>query len=357
MKISYRCQSCTQKIYLFASKCSVCSNTFCKKCLINIPDSNSNSKDFCQRCHKILDQVPSSTPPKPSEKDLEKATHDFISQIESDPFSTFQNLGKIGEGSSSSVFRVRSQSTLKDYALKQLNSNCNTSAFIEFSQSVLSDCNSILKSFALYYFNNQFFILQELMLCNLETFILQVKIIPENVILFILLEVLKGLEFLHRNHKVHRDVKSQNIFLDASGQAKLGDFGCVAQLTQERQMRTTLIGTPLNLAPEIVMGKDYDARVDIWSLGVVAYEILFKETLFGASRSIYELGQRVVNFRPENLRKSSYARVDEVIRRCLAVDPTERAGAKELVECLQPEVNNGESLRFILQSLASVQAS
>jgi serine/threonine protein kinase len=230
---------------------------------------------------------------------------------------------------------------------------CNTSAYIEFSQSVLSDCDNILKNFALYFHQNQFFILQELMLCNLETFIKKVKIIPETVILFILIEVSKGLEYLHHTHKMHRDIKSQNIFISSSGQVKLGDFGCVAQLTQEREMRTTLVGTPLNLAPEIVMGKDYDVKVDIWSLGIVAYEMLFKETPFEASRSIFDLGQKVVNFKLESLKRSNYDRIDEVIRRCLVMNPVLRVSAKELVDWGGCQVNHEECVRFILQSLAS----
>lgn len=79
---------------------------------------------------------------------------------------------------------------------------------------------------------------------------------------------------MHRRNIVHRDIKSDNILINNNGDLKLADFGYAAQLTLERDNRTTKVGTVCWMAPELILGKSsYDARVDIWSLGIFALEL------------------------------------------------------------------------------------
>ena len=93
--------------------------------------------------------------------------------------------------------------------------------------------------------------------------------IPEEVMSFILYEVLNGLICLHNNHRIHRDIKSDNILLSLNGDVKLGDFGYAAQLTTDQDHRKSIVGTPSWMAPELANGSGYDIKVDIWSLGIV----------------------------------------------------------------------------------------
>lgn len=97
--------------------------------------------------------------------------------------------------------------------------------------------------------------------------------IDEDVIAYICREILLGLDFMHKKNKVHRDLKSDNILVNKEGDIKIADFGFATQLTAERQHRKSVVGTPAWMAPELILKKDYDEKVDIWSVGIIALEL------------------------------------------------------------------------------------
>lgn len=84
---------------------------------------------------------------------------------------------------------------------------------------------------------------------------------------------MKALLYIHSLHRIHRDIKSDNILLNDEGEVKIADFGYAAQLTQQQQKRNTVVGTPYWMAPELIRGHDYGIKVDIWSLGIMVMEM------------------------------------------------------------------------------------
>lgn len=95
----------------------------------------------------------------------------------------------------------------------------------------------------------------------------------EPVLGYVLKQCLQGLEFLHRNHLVHRDIKPDNVLWDTTGRVKLADFGLVVVLTKETPQCNNMAGTCGYRAPEILNRKYYGCKVDVWSLGVLAMEL------------------------------------------------------------------------------------
>lgn len=184
---------------------------------------------------------------------------------------------KIGEGGSGCVFIVRKQGTNEEFALKKVvpkSKKEENDLLNEIALMQLSAHPNVLRYYESYQTDRYIWMVIELMRCNLTELIeTRAGQIPEPFMALIFRETIRGLESLHLEHRIHRDIKSDNILIALNGSVKIGDFGYAAQLTQERSLRCTVVGTPSWMAPELVIGSQYDAKVDVWSLGIVGLEL------------------------------------------------------------------------------------
>ena len=101
------------------------------------------------------------------------------------------------------------------------------------------------------------------------------------------------MKHIHDRKIIHRDIKGANVFLTKKGIVKIGDFGIAKVLSHTIQKARTMVGTPYYLSPEIIQSKPYNSKTDIWSMGVMLYELCALKPPFDAP-SIHLLSMKIV---------------------------------------------------------------
>eukprot|EP00730_Choanoeca_flexa_P015919 TRINITY_DN7422_c0_g1_i1.p1 TRINITY_DN7422_c0_g1~~TRINITY_DN7422_c0_g1_i1.p1 ORF type:complete len:734 (+),score=144.65 TRINITY_DN7422_c0_g1_i1:51-2252(+) len=124
-------------------------------------------------------------------------------------------------------------------------------------------------------------------------------VLPEAQVLDYFVQLTMAINYLHNRQVLHRDIKTQNIFLKSNGLLKLGDFGIARVLADGTQAKaTTFAGTPFNMSPEALQGMGYNSKSDMWSLGCVLYEICTLEQPFNGAGLLTLLYQICENSPP-----------------------------------------------------------
>lgn len=164
----------------------------------------------------------------------------------------------------------------------------------------------------------------------------------EQAIATILKQVLQGMDYLHKNGHIHRDIKAGNILLDGDGSVYLADFGVSSSLNENGgRTRKTFVGTPIFIAPEVISpsstGKGgYDYKADIWSFGITALELANGQPPYAEFPPLKVLMMTMQRDPPTLQRdqcKNKYTRqFQHMIEQCLIKDPTKRQSADKLIE-------------------------
>jgi serine/threonine protein kinase len=149
-------------------------------------------------------------------------------------------------------------------------------------------------------------------------------------------QICRGLQAAHEQGIIHRDIKPQNVLVDAKGEAKLMDFG-IARMAETMEGVTQaglIVGTPHYMSPEQVQGKQLDARSDVYSMGVLIYEMLVGRRPFESSSLTGVLTAHITEAPkpPIDLRADIGGAMNAIVLRCLAKEPAARyANAGELL--------------------------
>jgi len=155
----------------------------------------------------------------------------------------------------------------------------------------------------------------------------------------ILAQVCRALEAAHNEGVIHRDLKPQNIMLDKSGRAYVMDFGIARSMLGAGMTQTgALIGAPDYMSPEQAKGQALDARSDLFSVGIIFYEMLSGQVPFDADTTMGKLWKRTNEpARPlDDLDKTIPRPLSDIVRKCLEIDPQKRfASTGELLRQIE----------------------
>ncbi|KAM0749348.1 Pkinase-domain-containing protein [Meredithblackwellia eburnea MCA 4105] len=271
--------------------------------------------------------------PKANEKDIVERLMAICT--DADPTKLYRNLVKIGQGASGGVYTAYQNSTNLCVAIKQMNleqqpkQDLIINEILVMKESRHRNIVNFIDSFLL---KGDLWVVMEYMEGGSLTDVVTCNIMSEGQIAAVSRECLEGLKHLHEHGVIHRDIKSDNILLSLQGDIKLTDFGFCAQIQGETAKRTTMVGTPYWMAPEVVTRKEYGPKVDVWSLGIMAIEMVEGEPPYlneNPLRALYLIatnGSPTIN-NPEQL--SVVFR--DFLKQSLEVDTEKRPSAAQLL--------------------------
>jgi serine/threonine protein kinase/tetratricopeptide (TPR) repeat protein len=247
--------------------------------------------------------------------------------------SHYKILEKLGEGGMGVVYKARDIKLDREVAIKFLPQHLTTDSvekerFVHEAKaaSALNHTN-VTTIYEIDEFEGQTFIVMEY--CEGETLrqVIQKETLSIRKVLDIAVQICEGLTIAHEKGIVHRDIKSDNIMLTPRGQVKIMDFG-LAKLkgaTKLTQSRTTL-GTASYMSPEQAQREEVDHRSDIFSLGVVLYELLTGQLPFRGDHEAAVL-HAIINEEPQPIARfnnQASAKLEDVVSKALAKDRKER---------------------------------
>lgn len=296
-------------------------------------DMAIKNKDAIADCLTLLNDPYRPMPlPNAEEWDREMDKASFIRM--EDPFEFYHGINqRIGEGASGIVYKGTSTATGERVALKVSPASDLQNLKNELAMQRLCNHPNLVGLRDCFLWNNRLWIAMELMDAGCLTEILGQDIdFKEKYIAYVCRNILEALSYLHRNNKLHRDIKSDNVLINSKGEIKLGDFGFAIGLTKEQDRRKSVVGTPFWMAPELIRGAEYNGSVDIWSLGITCLEMAdgeppyYREPPLRALLLIHTSPPPTVK---DPLRWSP--QFLDFLKRCLELNPADRGTASQML--------------------------
>ncbi|KAI8971524.1 kinase-like domain-containing protein [Mycotypha africana] len=253
-----------------------------------------------------------------------------------DPHYIYKRAKRIGQGASGSVYLANHINDNTKVAIKQMELSKQSRLDLIVNEIMImkeSHHNNIVNFLDSFLVRGDLWVVMEFMEGGALTDVIENNEMTEEQIATVCLETAKGLEHLHSQNIIHRDIKSDNVLLDFQGHVKISDFGYCAKLTSQKSKRATMVGTPYWMAPEIVKQKEYGTKVDIWSLGIMAIEMIENEPPYLDEEPLKALYLIATNGTPSLKNANKISReLSNYLAVCLCVDVQVRATAAQLLE-------------------------
>lgn len=207
-------------------------------------------------------------------------------------------LEHIGEGSFGKVYKARRKNTGFTVAMKfitKTNKNMKDLKSLRQEIGILKKLNheNIILMYDAFETEREFCVVTEYAPGELFAILQDDQTLPEATIQTIAKQLVKALHYLHSNRIIHRDMKPQNVLLATDGTVKLCDFGFARSMSSNTLVLTSIKGTPLYMSPELVKELPYDNTSDLWSLGVILFELYVGQPPF-YTNNIYSLINLIV---------------------------------------------------------------
>ena len=268
--------------------------------------------------------------------DINYTLKDLVSR--DDPHSMYTDLKKIGEGAAGEVYWAKDKRNGNTLAIKQMSLTAQNMKMLVAEIGIMKDSihPNIVRYYESYLVGDKLWVAMEYLGGGCLTEILEqfesIKM-SEAHIARVCRETLKALEHVHAYHRIHRDIKSDNILLGSDGSVKIADFGYAVQLTQNKQKRNTIVGTPYWMAPELIRGMNYDQKVDIWSLGIMIMEMADGEPPYMEYPPLRALFLITTKGIPPLRDPSKWSNVfHDFLSKCLEKDSKLRPSATEMLQ-------------------------
>ncbi|KAG5509530.1 hypothetical protein JKF63_06235 [Porcisia hertigi] len=210
----------------------------------------------------------------------------------------YQIIESIGEGSFGKVYKARIKGTGQIVAMKFIVKKGKNEKEIKNLRSeieILTKLNHphIIMLFDSFETDSDFVVVMEYAQGELYDILEDDKHLPAKEVQKIAKQLIQALNYLHSNRIIHRDMKPQNILIGQNGAVKLADFGFARSMSYNTIVLTSIKGTPLYMAPELVQERAYDNRVDLWSLGCILYELYYGKPPF-YTNNLFALIKKIV---------------------------------------------------------------
>ena len=252
----------------------------------------------------------------------------------------FDIIKELGSGSFGNVYLVRHKVTKAEYAIKAIDKRNKTNQeekpYFRREVEVMYKVHhkNVVKLFGHFEDNNYcYFIMEYISKGNVYNLLPtdKKKRLSTKVCSFIIRDIISAVYFLHHMHPpiIHRDIKPENVLLGDNLVAKLTDFGW-SNYMRDDEKRTTVCGTPIYLAPEIMEEKEHDEAVDLWCIGVLLFELVTATPPF-LGNDLDTLKENVLKLKI-NWPKDINVDAKNLIMKILKLEPKQRLPLEEMIK-------------------------